>query len=162
MTAIAAQPLVPRALALPVRAGFVSRMMAVVADAVILGCAFGATAWLLQVSAVQLRRFAPPIDLGGVLLAAAPFLVALYHIGFWAAVGQTPGKWLLRIRVVGPGGGRPSIGRASVRWLGYLVSAFPCYLGFLWVLGHERLAWHDHLAHTEVVRSFGMADPSIV
>jgi uncharacterized RDD family membrane protein YckC len=32
-----------------------------------------------------------------------------------------------------------------------VVSALPCYLGFLWILGPQRRGWHDRLAGTEVV-----------
>jgi uncharacterized RDD family membrane protein YckC len=65
--------------------------------------------------------------------------------------GQTPGKWLLGIKVVPLGGGRLRLGRAALRVVGYLVSAVPCYLGFLWILGHQRRGWHDRIADTEVV-----------
>jgi uncharacterized RDD family membrane protein YckC len=34
---------------------------------------------------------------------------------------------------------------------GYLLSALPFYLGFLWILGPERRGFHDRLAGTEVI-----------
>ncbi len=99
----------------------------------------------------MLRRFAPPFDLGALLLALVPLVVFGYNVGFWWLTGQTPGKWLLGIKVVPVGGGRLTFGRAVVRTLGYVVSAVPCYLGFLWILGDDRRGWHDWLARTEVV-----------
>jgi uncharacterized RDD family membrane protein YckC len=48
-------------------------------------------------------------------------------------------------------GGAARLGRAAIRFAGYLLSALPFYLGFLWVLGPERRGFHDRLAGTEVV-----------
>jgi uncharacterized RDD family membrane protein YckC len=58
---------------------------------------------------------------------------------------------LLGVKVVARGGGRLTLGRAIVRLFGYLISALPFYLGFLWILGPRRLGLHDFLAGTEVV-----------
>ncbi len=45
------------------------------------------------------------------------------------------------------------IGRATLRTLAYLVSALPLGAGFLaGVISADRLALHDRLAHTRVVR----------
>jgi uncharacterized RDD family membrane protein YckC len=135
------------------RAGFVTRLGAFVVDAAILTLGIRGTIWLLDVNFRVLRRFAPPVGLTTIVLLASPLVVALYEIFFWRLRGQTPGKWLLGIRVVALGGGRVSVGRAIVRVLGYLVSALPIYLGFLWILGPDRRGFHDHLARTEVVRA---------
>jgi uncharacterized RDD family membrane protein YckC len=132
------------------RAGGVSRLAAFVVDASILAVVLQTTAWLLGASARMLGRFAPPVDLRTVLLAVAPLMVAIYQIAFWMARGQTPGKWLLGIRIVPLEGGRLTFRRALLRFLGYLISALPCYLGFVWMLGPQRRAWHDRLARTEV------------
>jgi uncharacterized RDD family membrane protein YckC len=133
------------------RAGIVSRFCAFAIDVVILSACVGGLAWLLDVTARGLRRFAPPLDLGALLVAVVPLFVALYHIVLWTAFGQTPGKWVMGLRVVRCDGGPLSVGRALVRWFGYLLSALPFYLGFLWILGPSRRAWHDRLAKTEVV-----------
>jgi uncharacterized RDD family membrane protein YckC len=132
-------------------AGFVTRLCASVIDTALISGALGGTAWLLDITARGLRRFAPPIDLVGILAWAAPFLAALYHIAFWAWAGQTPGKWVLGIRVHRIDGAPMTFGRALLRWLGYLVSALPLYLGFLWILGPRRRGFHDLLAGTEVL-----------
>jgi uncharacterized RDD family membrane protein YckC len=86
-----------------------------------------------------------------VLLTCAPLLVIVYVVGFWRASGQTPGKWVMGIRVVALGGGPVGIVRCLLRLFGYLVSALPLYLGFVWILGPLRRGWHDHLAGTQVV-----------
>jgi uncharacterized RDD family membrane protein YckC len=137
--------------ALSPRAGFVTRLAAGIADAVILFVLFRGAVWLLQASANMLRRFAPPVDLATLVIVSAPFLVALYNVAFWRLRGQTPGKWLLGIRVAPIGGEKLRIGRALLRLVGYLFSALPFYLGFLWILGPQRRGFHDRLAGTEVV-----------
>jgi len=134
-----------------VRAGFVSRMGAFVVDAAIVAVVLRTTVWILEGTAETLRKFAPPVDLGSFVLGLAPLLIAIYLVAFWAVLGQTPGKWLLGVKIVATGGGPVGLRRALVRLVGYVVSAIPCYVGFLWILGPQRRAWHDRLAGTEVV-----------
>ena len=55
--------------------------------------------------ATTLQRFAPPVDLAELVLAFVPLAVVLYNVGFWWLTGQTPGKWLLGIKVVPMEGG---------------------------------------------------------
>jgi uncharacterized RDD family membrane protein YckC len=133
------------------RAGAVTRLAAFVIDAVIMAGVLQGTAWLLDAAARVLRTFAPPIDLGSLVIALVPLLVFAYNVGFWWLTGQTPGKWLLGIKVVAVGGGRLKLRRAALRQIGYVISAIPCYLGFLWILGRNRRGWHDRIARTEVV-----------
>jgi uncharacterized RDD family membrane protein YckC len=133
------------------RAGFVSRMGAFVVDAAIVAVVLRTTVWILEGAASTLRRFAPPVDLGRLVIGFAPLLIAIYLVAFWALLGQTPGKWLLGVKVVAQGGAPIGFRRALVRLGGYVVSAIPCYVGFLWILGPERRGWHDRLAGTEVV-----------
>ena len=133
------------------RAGLVSRTGAFAVDAVILAVSLRLTAWILTGTAHALRRFAPPVDLGALVLASTPLVVAIYLVTFWTVLGQTPGKWLLGVKVVAKGGGPVGLRRSLVRLVGYVLSALPCYLGFLWVLGPQRRGWHDRLADTEVV-----------
>jgi len=133
------------------RAGFVTRLGALIADTIILWVSLQGTESLLNLMQHALRRFAPPVSLGRLLLVCAPVIITLYNIVFWWIRGQTPGKWLLGLRVVALGGGKLSLGRATLRFAGYLLSALPFYLGFLWILGSERRGFHDRLAGTEVV-----------
>lgn len=133
------------------RAGFVTRLAAVVADAIILSALLRGTVALLLVTERALRRFAPPLSFAKALCVCAAVIASVYCIVFWALRGQTPGKWLLGLRVVAVGGGRVGVGRAVLRFVGYLISALPFYVGFLWVLGAERRGWHDRIAGTEVV-----------
>jgi uncharacterized RDD family membrane protein YckC len=133
------------------RAGVVSRLAALLVDAVLLSACIGGTTWFIEVVSRALGRFAPPVPAQLLLAGGVPLLSAAYHVAFWTATGQTPGKWLLGLKVQRQGGGRLSFGRALLRFAGYGLSALPFYAGFLWVLGPRRLAWHDNLAGTEVV-----------
>ena len=133
------------------RAGFVSRMAAFSADAIIMTLALRGTVWILHAATHVLRRFAPPVNIASLLLAIGPALAAIYLLAFWTLLGQTPGKWLLGVKIVTQAGAPIGFRRSLVRLGGYVVSALPCYLGFLWILGPQRRAWHDRLAGTAVV-----------
>ncbi|MBI1987435.1 MAG: RDD family protein [Nitrospinae bacterium] len=84
------------------------------------------------------------------------FLLGI-HLGYFtyltSAQGQTLGKLLLGIRVVGVKEDKVSSLQAFGRTMGYLLSALPLGLGFLWVLiDDRRQGWHDKLAGTFVIR----------
>lgn len=85
------------------------------------------------------------------LVGMGSFLV--YFTFLHGAFGQTFGKMLLGIRVVGVSGARISYGRALVRSLGDIVSAVTLSLGYvLAALNKRKRALHDFLAGTVVVR----------
>jgi uncharacterized RDD family membrane protein YckC len=89
-----------------------------------------------------------------VLSVAAVATVALgvYTTLAHALAGATLGKRLLRLRIVGPDGTRPSLGRSAARAALALVSAGALGLGFLLALfTPSGRALHDLLARTWVV-----------
>jgi uncharacterized RDD family membrane protein YckC len=90
------------------------------------------------------------------LIPLAAFLLLLnggYFIAFTTVGGQSIGKMALGIKVIGQDEASVPVGRATVRTLAYLVSALPLGAGFLAaLLTADRLALHDRLAHTRVVR----------
>lgn len=66
--------------------------------------------------------------------------------------GRTFGKAILGVEVVMPDGGRVGYGRALVRAIGYYISAFFLYFGFLIALLDRRSqSLHDKMAGTVVV-----------
>jgi uncharacterized RDD family membrane protein YckC len=80
-------------------------------------------------------------------------LVSGYFVLFHGLEGKTPGKWLLRLRVVGAEQRPIGYRRALVRFLGYFPAIFSFGLGILWiVVSREKRGWHDFLAGTWVVR----------
>ncbi len=87
------------------------------------------------------------------LLAFFVLLNGGYLVAFTAVGGQSIGKMALGIRVVSDGDRPVPFSRATLRTMAYVASALPLGAGFLpGVLGADRLALHDRLAHTRVVR----------
>lgn len=86
--------------------------------------------------------------------AVTVFLEMLYFTWFHGATGQTPGKMMLKLRVVQPSGDAISFGTAFLRWVGYIISTAVVFIGFIWVvLDPRKQAWHDKIAGTVVVRT---------
>ncbi len=74
-------------------------------------------------------------------------------VWFWVKYLGTPGKRLLRLRVIDANTGQAiSTAKGIGRYLGYYVSAFPFLLGFIWVaFDKKKQGFHDKLAGTYVV-----------
>jgi uncharacterized RDD family membrane protein YckC len=75
-------------------------------------------------------------------------------VWFWVKYLGTPGKMLLRLRVIDSNTGQAiSTAKGVGRYLGYYVSAIPLLLGFVWVAFDKRKqGFHDKLAGTLVIR----------
>lgn len=147
-------------------AGFASRFLALLIDAVILTVGFGALAWTISgiQSLVELATLLPWLDnlpFLNVIVnptpliwsAASTALFVFYHVFFIAFTGRTPGKAFMGLRILTTSGGRISVLRAALRLLvGYPISFLLFGVGFLWVLADDyRQALHDKLAGTYVV-----------
>lgn len=133
-------------------AGFVSRAVAFVVDAVVIAT-LGTVGTLLASATMEaLFPTRHGVEVGSVDLALVVWATALvYRVFFWAAVGSTPAMWLVGLRVSRPGGERLGVARAVVRFLAYGVSALALGLGYLWVVVDSRhQAWHDKVAGTVV------------
>lgn len=92
----------------------------------------------------------------GALLLVILWVAAICYVPyFWATQdGQTPGKKAMHIKVVRTDGQPLTIGTAIVRYIGYWISSFIFYLGFLWILWDpQKQGWHDKIASTLVVRA---------
>ena len=76
-------------------------------------------------------------------------------IVFWRYCGATPGKLALGMKIVDASTGQPpTTARLLVRFLAYIVSALPLYLGFLWVaIDRRKQGWHDKIAGTIVINA---------
>jgi uncharacterized RDD family membrane protein YckC len=76
-----------------------------------------------------------------------------YAVAFTAVGGQSIGKMAVGIKVISQEDHPVAFTGAMLRTLGYLASALPLGAGFLpGLLGSEKLALHDRLARTRVVR----------
>ena len=80
---------------------------------------------------------------------------AIISIAFWMTKQATPGKMLLKLKIVDAQTGSPlTLGQSIGRYLGYYISILPFCLGFIWVgIDSKKQGWHDKLAGTVVVRS---------
>ena len=92
------------------------------------------------------------MSLGGEIMAS--LVVALIVVSFWAERQATPGKLMLGLRIVDARtGGAVPVGKLLTRYVGYILSAIPLCLGYLWMLwDSRRQTWHDKMASTLVVR----------
>lgn len=88
----------------------------------------------------------------GFAVFGSSLLFAVYAISLWLLVDKTLGQALLGLRVLRTDGRPLTFGPALRRVLGYYVSFFALFLGFLWILiDDRRQGWHDKIADTVVV-----------
>lgn len=84
-------------------------------------------------------------------LAVLALSLALFIMGNGGALGQTPGKHLMGIKVVGSAPGPIGYGQGAIRYVGYIANSF-CFLGWLWPLfDDQNRGWQDLIADTRVV-----------
>jgi len=83
----------------------------------------------------------------GVVVAGA------YYVLFWGTSGSTLGMRLFGLLVVDANTVQPiGIGRAVLRYVGFVVAALPCWIGLLWAAFDPRTqGWHDKIASTVVL-----------
>ena len=149
--------------------GFWARAWASLVDTVLLGM----IVWPLLTMIYGSEYWAPlTAALGGSLagsldaIASAPsrgpvddlvswVLPAVAIVAFWIARQATPGKMLIKAKIVDAETGAPLTRRqAIVRYLGYYVSLFGLGLGFFRVgWDRRKQGWHDKLAGTVVIRA---------
>ena len=120
------------------RAGFGTRLLASLVDGIIVGVISGLLGAILGNAGRGL----------GVVVGLAYYI---YLEG--SPSGQTVGKKLLNIRVVNFNtGGELGFGGAALRYVGRILSAIPCLLGYFWMLWDgQKQTWHDKIATSVVV-----------
>lgn len=121
------------------RASFGLRLVAAIIDGVLLGVVGGILSLIL----------------GNALGTVLNLILGLAYYGYLegSPSGQTVGKKAMNIRVIDfNGGGAIGPGRALLRYVGRIISAIPCALGYFWMLwDSEKQTWHDKIATTVVV-----------
>jgi uncharacterized RDD family membrane protein YckC len=131
--------------------GVVSRGIAIAIDLTIAEIvAFAITAfWKLLANAFAINTASKAQ--GVTFLLLVPIVFGVYCVLFWTLIGRTPGKALLKLRVVSVNGNRPHLVRSIVRYLGYFVSSI-LMIGFAWAIVDRRSqAFQDKMARTFVV-----------
>lgn len=92
-------------------------------------------------------------SLGWQIFLLNDVLPLLLVVFFWLRYQATPGKMIADCQIVDANSGQKiSFRQALLRYVGYLISAFPLGLGFLWILWDKRKqGWHDKIANTVVI-----------
>jgi uncharacterized RDD family membrane protein YckC len=116
-----------------------TRLIAIIIDNIILGVIAG----------VLYNLF------GGTGYGLSFFAGLAYNWYFWTRKdGQTPGKSLMKIKVIKMDGSPISDTDAILRYVGYYISGFFLLLGYLWAIWDEnKQGWHDKIANTYVVKA---------
>jgi len=80
-------------------------------------------------------------------------IVSVIIIFFWVKWGGTPGKSLLKMKIVdAKTNEKPGVTQSIIRYLGYFISFLPFLLGFVWIYYDKRKqGFHDKLARTVVI-----------
>lgn len=79
---------------------------------------------------------------------------AAIAIFFWLKFAGTPGKRLLKLKVLDEKTGQKlGLGQAVIRYLGYFPATLVFCLGFFWVIWDpKKQGWHDKMASSVVVK----------
>ena len=76
-----------------------------------------------------------------------------YCVGFWTWRGQTPGKMVMRIKIVKTDGSPIGIVGAILRWVGYFVSTIILLIGYIMIAwDSKKQGLHDKIAGTVVIK----------
>ncbi|MDY6912247.1 MAG: RDD family protein [Chloroflexota bacterium] len=119
--------------------GFWRRFVAYILDAII-----------LSILTWPLTMISATVSANGL----SALISIIYFIGFWVWEGRTPGKMALGVKVVTAEGESPSLGRAILRYFGYMVSAIILCIGFLWIAWDgQKQGIHDKIAGTYVIKN---------
>lgn len=133
-------------------AGFRIRMLAVIIDTIIMLIVFA-----LPTSFIYGQSYWEGAEMiygfWDVLLNYV--LPIVFTVFFWVKYLGTPGKMLLKLRVVDEKtGDKLSVGKAIGRYFAYILSTIPLFFGFFWIGWSQRKqGWHDLLAGSVVVKS---------
>jgi uncharacterized RDD family membrane protein YckC len=118
---------------------FLPRLLAALIDGV-----------LLMVAGSALKRLIPFLDKS----FFNTVLGALYYIVLWVNLkGQTVGKRVMELKIIREDGKPLTYQDALLRYLGYIVSVIPLFLGYFWIIWDDKKqGWHDKIAKTYVIK----------
>ena len=134
----------------PPPAGFWIRAVAALLDFVLFVLVNGALALLAR---IVWRSNVTTLGIEGALSTSTALFAAVYVVMLHAYEGQTIGKLIVGVRVVGLDGAPPAAGASVLRFFAYFASLLPCAAGFLMAgLRSDRRGLHDLLAGTRVER----------
>src|SRR5580765_1697846 len=136
-------------------AGFWVRFLAVLLDGILLGIVTAALAplWGPQLTFTGTGT-AAAMQVNAQANAFSTLLGLVYFTVFWSWRGQTVGMMPFNMQVVGVADGKKiDWVRALLRYVGFVVSIIPLFLGLIWAAFDDRKqGWHDKIAGTLVIR----------
>ncbi len=142
-------------------AGFVTRLAAFVIDILFVNLVVFIVSQvaILLLKFFNVERYLPEAATDYFIMAVALVVMGislsfayLYAIFLWRISGQTLGKALMGVRVVGMDGNFLTFRQGTIRFFAYWLSAVALFTGFLWSLVDDRRqTWHDKLAKTYVI-----------
>ena len=127
------------------KAGWGTRALAILLDAIGVGIIAGAVSSIFGSTDVTSTRYQ----------GISTLLDAVYFTYFWSAAGkgQTLGSRALKIRVVKTDGSYLDYPGAFLRYIGFVISCVVFFLGVIWAaFDSQRQGWHDKIAGTYVIR----------
>jgi len=146
---------------LTIFAGFWVRLLAFIIDVIILGIFYwvfngiwglaSGTGWMGGSTPDPFTEVPEGSWLVGSLVLFV--VVVAYLICFWGWRGQTPGKMALRLKIIRSDGSDLGWGIATLRFLSYIISILPAFIGYIWVaFDAYKQGLHDKMADTYVIR----------
>ena len=134
--------------------GFGKRLAATLLDGFLVSALTMVVAFLLGFFGVFLDMFRSSDDVPTMwLVPLSGFVISIvYYVASWTRRGMTPAKFLFGQQVVGADGETLSLGKALLRYVGYVVSTLILSLGFLWIaFDNKRQGLHDKIAGSLVI-----------
>jgi uncharacterized RDD family membrane protein YckC len=140
-------------------AGFWIRVFANVLDVLLLAAInqallFATGGWRVFGGAAGTNIGAISMTLGSAQVIVSGIVPPIVIIGCWIALGASPGKLILGLRIVDePTGGRPTAWQCIGRYVTALVAVLCVGIGYFWiVIDPRKQGWHDKIVRTLVVR----------
>lgn len=127
------------------KAGWWTRALAILIDAIGIGIIAAAVASILGGDATGTQS-----------QGLSTLFQAVYFTYFWSAAGkgQTLGSRALNIRVVKTDGSYLDYVGAFLRYIGFFISCIVFFIGVIWAaFDAQKQGWHDKIASTYVVRA---------
>jgi uncharacterized RDD family membrane protein YckC len=131
------------------------RFLAILVDGLILGILVFAPIMVILLTASMKSGDVNGTPAWMTILTILEYLLpAAYEIFFIGKYGATPGKMLMKIKVVSPDGGPISYGRSTGRYFAKMLSGIILYIGYLMAFwDEEKRALHDRICKTRVINS---------
>ena len=133
--------------------GFWIRFLAIIIDGIVLWIVNFALQTVTGTRITSVSNFALVMSTIGLNMLISTAIAVTYEAFFLVQYGATPGKMVLKLKVITPDGGGISWGRAIGRYFAKMLSAIILMIGYIMAgFDSEKRALHDYIAGTRVIR----------